>query len=380
MKFEGQIYFIIFILFLLSAGSIQSQEIDNPYIDSLNKILKTDSISNNQEQRLIILNEIANQHYIKGDFREAHSKYNEVVSDSTNGIFEREIAKALSGLSHIEWRWGDNVSAINKAIKSIEIFKAINDTANICKASDILGGIYASLGKYGEAEKTYRQILKLTGATNDSVNEGSALEHIGIVKFFEGNYDSSILYYQKSYDIFNTINAPIRAAIAKSNIGEAYLYKGNYSKAIEYLEEAITEMEKESFRSGLIFANYSLGSSKTKLGQYKEGLKHYEKALELIKITGEFREKPFVLELMSENLDQQGDHARALELYKLSAEIKDSIDNIENRAAIEEIRTRYEVAEKERKNKILSDQNKQKEASIKVKNQMLLAQFLLVYC
>ncbi|NMM48585.1 tetratricopeptide repeat-containing sensor histidine kinase [Marinigracilibium pacificum] len=365
----------LFLLIFFISISYKSEGKD--LIDSLKQEYNSVVETGNLEEQILLLNKIADQLYQVGELREAHSTYSKVVDLSMESNLLKQHARALSGLAHIDWRWGENITAIEYALESLDIFYSIGDTVNICYTSDILAGIYVSLGKLSEAEKLYVEVLEIAKKTGNRLNEAISFEHLGVVKFFEQDYKSSIEYYTKAGVIFEQLGDNLRLAISKANTGEAYLYLGEFESAIDLLCDAKEIMEMESFLSGLIFSYYSIGNCFTQLGQFDKGIKYYDMALELVKQTGEDREKPQIFKLISENYSAQGKYQESLDYFQKSVTLGDSIDNIQKTRLIEEIRTKYDFEKKEKENNALLEQNKLKEASILVQNRKIYIQYII---
>ncbi|MCV9386817.1 ATP-binding protein [Reichenbachiella ulvae] len=321
-----------------------------------------------------IRNKIADVYYQSGEFREAYADYKEGLSLADRYTLLPEKAKALEGLAHILWRYGDNVKSISSILEAIQIFKELKDTSSLVSSSNILAGIYMSTGEIDKAGEIYSETLSLAIAGKDSLGMASSYEYKGVTNFFKEDFKKAIQFYEKSLLINKQLGNSLEAGINNANIGEAYNSLGDFQLALEYFEEAENLMKKHDFKSGLIFVNYSTGVSHCGLKNFSEAFKRYQRSLELIEITGEEREKPQVLKLLSDCYAQSGDYKNAFNTHLQYVFTKDSLEHINRNIELMDIMARYEVDKKEQENLLLSKENENKAQELENKETIIFQQ------
>lgn len=316
-------------------------------------------------------------YYKQGFFAEADKQFGYVLQVANEYQVDEEQGKALMGQSHILWRYGDNVASIEKILASIDLFKSLADTVQIVEASNILGGIYLSTGEIAKAQAIYKETLDIAVAKNDSVGMASSLEYHGVIKYFENDLTQAIKYYNRSLAINLKIKNELDAGITYGNIGEAYLRMGNYNKSLKYLAVSEEILLKHNFNSGLIFTNSCIGESWMGLGNYAKAHERFDKSIALIALTGELREKPRVLSLMSTCFAAEGKYYDAYQVHQDYAEAQDSFNLSNQNEKLMNIMSKYEFEKKEQENLFLQKENQVKELELAAKQSVIKFQYLI---
>ena len=322
------------------------------------------SNSSNKSDSARWLLEIAQVEYTRGNFNLAYDQYNQVYRSCKGTVLEEFTAKSLAGMAHILWRYGDNIKATSYIIESIEIFKRLEMSGEVIASSNILAGIYMSVGKLDEAEEIYQSMLKTAIRDADSVHMAQNYSHLGVNYYYRGDFETAITYYQKALDINRLIENEKEEAINLGNLGEVYNGLSEPGKALEYFNQSKAIMERLEFNSGLIFVYYSMGESYAALGQYETSLDYYQKSIDLMDQVGEVREKAYVYQLISRNYERKGDLANALKFHQLYTKAKDSLFDVTKNNQLEEIKAKYDLDRKEQENEFLAIENERKAIEI----------------
>ncbi len=355
-----------------SAISIASYEAAEEFLLAA---LSYDNITT--EQRLSILLQLADLKYQVGDFGSAYEQYTEVLQLARANNLSNKSAQALTGLAHILWRTGDNIKSITSIIESIEIYKVLNDTTGYIEASDILAGIYMSIGKLDEAEHIYDEMLQTAIHSEDSTYIARNYGYKGVLAFFRDDFKLAIAYYNKALKINLQINDRLEVAIVYGNMGESYGRLGEFDKAIEYFNKALTIQQRLNFLSGQIFIYYSLGEIYMQKGDHIKAQELFNESLDLMNISGESREKHYVYNLIAKNYAQQGNFEKAYQFHQLFTNSKDSIFNTDKNQKLEEIRAKYDFEQQERENYFLAQQNDSKARELQQKQEVITRQYIL---
>lgn len=288
-----------------------------------------------------------------------------------------EKALALKGLAHILWRTGENVRATTFIIESIELSRKLQDTAAMITSSNILAGIYMSVGNLDDAGKLYQEALGMALGMQDSLNIAQAYEYLGVLEFFREDYYRAIDLYEQALQINLGMDRGLESGINYSNIAESLNKLGEYREALKYLKKGEKVMKRYDFLSGLIFVYYTMGDTYTHLKQYDLGIAFYQKSLELMELSGETREKQMVYGLMAENYAAQNKFQEAFIYHKRHAAAKDSLFNITKNNQLEEIRVKYDLEKKEQENFFLAKENQAKEEQLTVKQSTIRRQYIM---
>ena len=157
---------------------------------------------------------------------------------------------------------------------------------------------------------------------------------------------------------------------------------GQYDKAIKYILRA-QEIDKEfDDKKGMAISLNFLGKIYAKQGHYKYAQYFYDQALELSQeINDKYELKEIYLNI-SENQSQLNNTDEALKYYKLYAEIKDTLFNIESTKRIFEIETKYQTEQQQSQIEIQRWNLEKKEIELKqqwIQKIAILSSFILLF-
>jgi signal transduction histidine kinase len=340
--------------------------------------IENDSIEFDSESLILefYLN-YSNSLYITGEYPNSLIRYEKLKNlaiQYQNKFYE---GKARSGISHSLWRMTENVKAIEEILKAIDIFEQLADTANLIESANILGGIYVSIQKYGDARDIYQEMLEKAIQSNDSFNIAGNYEYLGIVDYFEGNYQSAIDNYKKSLEINQKGGNSFRLSINLANIAEPKMELGEYREALFLLYNAIKLQEDHDYKSVLIYSYYTIGKIHTRMQSYDSGLFYYEKSLQMMDATSETRDKHEVYRLIAQNYEKRGDFEKAYKYHQMFSVEKDSLLMSERTNRLEEIKTRYEVEAKIKENEDLLIQNSKKQRELAAQQELIQLQYAI---
>ena len=280
------------------------------------------------------------------------------------GLLKRQIGEAY-------YFKGSYDAAANCFYESIAILEKTVENAGLASSYNALAKLYRKTKDLPRSLENYDKALKIFRALNDSSGIAMIYNESGVVFEYAGQYEKAIERYNASLYIDEKKNDAEGICYALSNLAGVYTIQNKFEEAEKYLNRALTirkEM-KDSFALALNFSD---------LGNAYLTSKNYTKAKAAIDTSNIIADKMQYLELKSSNYDmlgkiaeQQGNYASALNYYRRTAALKDSLFNIQKSKQIEELNTRYETVKKE--NKIKEQQNE-----IAFRNILMVAGVILV--
>jgi signal transduction histidine kinase len=159
--------------------------------------------------------------------------------------------------------------------------------------------------------------------------------------------DSAINYFNRVMEIGKQINKVDLQALTYCNLGKAAVEKGQNEQAIVYLEKAI-ELAKNRFNDIVIDADYALGDL-----WYEQGMLKKAEAITLQAVgqTTSHNMKDVYLSgysKLARIYEAEGKYKEALRFTVALMAVKDSLVNIENAKAINQMEIKYQTSEKDR--------------------------------
>lgn len=297
------------------------------------------------------------------------------------------IADAYSELGVNYNELGDNSTAKNYLIHSIDLFEKAGKTEDVANVKSDLAVVYHDQGKYPEAISLFNEVYQMDLLSGDKRKQSSSLNNIGRMYIDWKKYETGLEYYFRSIQLLDTIADKEVLGIRYNNIGMVYQLMAKHRDAITWLEKArkIDEKERNSIKLGIryfnignsylalrdflnarinlekslsIFANTnmysriskvygSLGSLYQQEGNFTEAEKHFLHSLEMAEKGANIPEISVCYSKLYQFYKQTGNLKKALDYYELHTAAKDSIYNLQASKQIEELEAQYQNEKKE---------------------------------
>jgi tetratricopeptide (TPR) repeat protein len=140
-------------------------------------------------------------------------------------------ADAVLGVGY--WAKGDNETALDNCLKSLQIREAIGDKRSLGNSYDNLGLVYSASGENYKALENYMKALKICEEFNDKPGVAHSYHSIATVLNSMGNYDESLKYHLQCLKIRQELNDKRGLAYSYNSLGIFFRDRGNNKKAIE---------------------------------------------------------------------------------------------------------------------------------------------------
>lgn len=394
MKTNGVILVILFAFAILtSCNKKTSSENKEPVstgdslkIASLSKMLKNNSLNNNDSTDLLLkkveekssqilsgnnyafyLNKIGLICYSKSKYyyaKKYFSKSNKVFTKLKNVI---EAAKCLSNIGVIQEIEGNYDEAIKTYFDAIEIFKKNNKELAVAKIYNNIGVVFNKLEKYDKAVKYYKLSNSIKIKLNKTNLAATGYDNIGTVYEAFGKHDSALYFYQKALKLYThnvekTPEREINFATVNNNIGYILLIsKDEKDSARKYFEKSLKIFIKYNNNHGISNTYRNIGYLELLSGKYKKSSVLLNKALKLLENTNYTSEQTQILKLLSETYERNKNYEKAIFYLKKYQKINDSILYVKNIEKVNKIETRHRINEKDNQIKLLSAKNRVKD-------------------
>ncbi len=303
-------------------------------------------------------------------------------NDTIKGYFYRIQSKFL--INQLE-----NDAALKSLDKSITFYKNANNSLGIIKSMMNKGGVLYQKGETKKAIQEYINALAIAEKKGFKNEIASLYKNIGLIYYSQGKTNEALSYNHKALAIFDQLQSKKDIAATYVNIGNCYFddYQPqkallNYNKAlkfsketndnqtiakiynnigsvyindlqdtikgIDYLLDALAIKKRMNNQNDLIIQYNNIAAVYLDSRKYDLAVSYNDKAFELASKSGNLEELLHIYETYSLINSSQKDFEKAYEYHKLFSKAKDSLLNIDNLKAVEEINTKYQTAEKEK--------------------------------
>ncbi len=241
--------------------------------------------------------------------------------------------------------------SIDAAIKAE--YKPGEGMANISVADT-----YSEMGNSNNASIYYEKAITILRQTDDDVALASALINAGDEAFNTKNYELALQYFEESGALFKEQDYLIGTAYNLGNIGMVYAEQGKDSLAKSNINEAIDILEKLGDYYAISEYLTYMADIYLKQGNPTASLNYAERSLELAEKYGLKKQISESNLKLAELHEQLGDLPQSYTHYKNHIIYRDSFVNLENVASMADMRTNFEVSQKQTEVNLLNQQKR----------------------
>lgn len=261
------------------------------------------------------------------------SKYQESIDYSLESIEISKKINDLSAVAHSFKRIGvcyQNISDFENAKISYEIaIKYSIELDDKLLKADLLHNMGWLANELGDNKTAIDNYLKSLEITKDIQNvegqEAYTFNNIGQVYHEMGLFDKSLEFLNKSYKISNDLEMSNLKTLNMYNFGRLYSEKGDYELSLQYHDRGLKISIKNSDRHGEILSLQGIGHIYLDLGILDSSFHSYQKALE---ISYQIDDKKLIsssLNFIGRYFYNRGNFDRSLEFHRQSLEIENDL-------------------------------------------------------
>jgi tetratricopeptide (TPR) repeat protein len=251
-------------------------------------------------------------------------------------------------LSTLGWAYqddGDFVNALEYQKKALKIAQKYNDKWREMTAYSGIGNIYEDLGDTLNAIRYLQYYLDAATAIGSKTDRANALNTIGLVYLeIVRDYEKAYDYFVRSGDLSKATGYVLGEGVAIANIGVTFSRRKMYTEAVPFHEQSLEIVRSKK-------ASYQEMQGLDEYGETYLGLKDYDRALECFKRSialadtiGVRREK-WKYELNAGiAYEASGNLEDAVEMYKDAAA---TLTNIKNKINSEQLKRGFSELDKQ---------------------------------
>ena len=293
--------------------------------------------------------------YSSGDYDEAISILKSNISinmepeyDSLIQDKELNLALAHDLLGMVYLFKGNHNLALQEALKALKFFEHLDKPIRKADALNHLANIEFYLNNFQNVINYNLQALEVYRQHNDKFYESQVLNDIGNNYYYLHKYDSAIFYLEQSLKLAREMDSKDLAGTALNNLGKIYKELGQYGKAIRLSKEALALHESTGSRNKIVEALNDLGMVSNAQKNPQTAIDYFNRSITLGESIGVKENIKIAYFNRSKSHEMLGNAGKALEDYKTYKAIDDSILNETKTRQIEELRTIFDMENKEK--------------------------------
>ncbi len=253
---------------------------------------------------------------------------------------------------------GDLVIALENFFMSIEA--AINAEYKAGEGMAIMNvaDTYSEMGNSNNASIYYDKAITILRQSDDAIPLATALLNAGDEAFNNENYELALQYFVESGALFKEEDYLIGTAYNLGNIGMVYAEQGKDALAKSNINEAIGILEDLGDYYAISEYLTYMADIYLKQGNPAISLNYAERSLELAEKYGLKKQISESNLKLAELHEELGDLPESYAHYKNHITYRDSFVNLENVASMADMRTNFEVSQKQTEVNLLNQQKR----------------------
>jgi len=342
-------YFLIALFCLnIFKGSAQDQNV----ADSLARIYQLDDLPDTAKLELLSqlsFNEIKNYN-LSLQYAE------DLISLAQKDLNNEYLFKGYFQKGNKERILGNYKKALAAFFNSAEVAKKSKNLVREASAYDAIAGVYSLANDDENAMLYHRKGIETLRRSADAKTLASAILNMGEAFRMAGNYDSALHYFAEAEQIFGKINYPKGKFYSIGNIGMVYASQGKTGLAENDLNQAIDFLEASDDYYPVCVYLISLSDVYLQKNKIDKALSYAKRSWQLAQ-QHDLKEQIRDANLKLSELNQKDhDPEQAFNFYKKYIAARDSINNINNVQEMANLRTNFEVAQKQKEVNVLHQQ------------------------
>lgn len=275
---------------------------------------------------------------------EAHQSYLNAALKLKDTL---EIIQAFNDLGTDFRRVGALSEATNYHYEALRYADAFSDVQNSGRKPRVMalngiGNISMQLGYDADAEKYFRQALKEEIALGSEVGQAINYANLGSIFKNRQEYDSARVYYRHSLEKNIQAKSTLGIGLCYIHLGNLYKIEKKYDLAQDEYQKAYDLMEHFSDRWHWLNACIALATIHLEGGNLQAFEEYIRQAEETAKKIDSPRHVAEIYQLKHNYAIKRNDFRQALEHYKHSIAMRDSVQGIKNTNHYMDSRVNYE--------------------------------------
>jgi serine phosphatase RsbU (regulator of sigma subunit) len=310
--------------------------------------LKYRMISGDKKSTAIMYNNMGNVSYKWGDYEKALLNYQNALKIFEEINFEAGIGSCLNNIGLIYEnsvrgdKYDQNVSNYNKALeyyeKALTIWEKLQNEREIANSYNNIGNIHTK--NYSD-----KYTSKYGFYWEDSINDKD-----------RGEFTIAIEYHKKALKLREKMDDKTKIVGSLQNIGKNYSITRNFDLGLVYQEKALKLYNQQGIENSDIYTG--IGRIHHRKGNYQSALEYLKKGLTLSIKNKTNQSTKNTYAMLSNVYASMGDYKQSLDSYKKFAELQDLLVNESNAKTLNELQTKYETAEQQKKIESLNNKAK----------------------
>lgn len=253
---------------------------------------------------------------------------------------------------------GSLEEALDAYFKAAETSRIANYTAGEALSYSAIADVYSTSNNHNNAISYYKKAIATFRQTKDSIGLGTSIINAGDEYLNNKNFDTALLYFAEAKLIFEKVTYLSGIGYSFGNMGMAYANIGEGEKAEKNINEAIRILEQTEDYIPVCEYLISMADIYTEKKDNESAMSYAKRSLQLAIQYGLKEQISNANLKLSQLYEKAGSYNEAFKYYKDHVSYRDSVNNIASVQKMADLRTNYEVSQKQVEVDLLNVQKK----------------------
>ncbi|MEM7187375.1 MAG: tetratricopeptide repeat protein, partial [Bacteroidota bacterium] len=289
------------------------------------------------------------------DYDNARKEFEKVLERALVEDDKNDISRCYNNIALCYSYTGDYDGSLEMHIQSAKLAEEIGDPLSLAKSYNNMGLVYFDLEDYEKSEEYLLKSLELKKAqgadltvVGSYLNLGNTLRKRGVLDKDSVQLYKARDYYQSALELGQETGYQRGMNIAYTNLALVETSLGNYDNGVSYGLEAVKISNELQSVVSEMTARINLADAYRLRKQFAPAQEQIDLGLALAREAGnKFVEKEALL-ILSKIKSDNGDYKNGLAFYEAYKTLEDSISSTEIKNRVNELETKFKVAEQER--------------------------------
>lgn len=248
--------------------------------------------------------------------------------------------------------------ALDAYLKAVDAARLARYTAGEALSYSAIADVYSTSEHHSTAITYYKKAIATFRKTTDTLGLATALINAGDEYLKNKNYKTALRYFNESKLLFEQINYLSGKAYSLGNMGMVYANTGKNNLAERYINEAIKILEAAEDNSPICEYLISMCTIYRDKEDMHMAMNYAKRSLVLAQRYGLKEQISNANLKLYELYEKEGKASEALKYYKAHIAYRDSVNNINTVQKMADLRTNFEVSQKQAEVDLLNVQKK----------------------
>lgn len=258
-----------------------------------------------------------------GDYRTAEQTYKEVLTASAGELPRK--ARTLDSLGHLYFEMGRFGLAERLYRQAVRTFRRAEDKAGLASSYRHLSELFRRQRRWEASLRYSRKALVLLQPQGASHTVGRLLLNTGIIYRIKGQWGPALAHFQQAHGVFRGLQDGLGTALALQQQGRTYFFRGDWDQALYLTKESLRKLQDLRSDGEICTTLRNLGEIYLALGDLRQAEHHLRVGLALSQKRDDLFLGAQFRSCLGQVCKAQEDFPQALEHFKVCLTMMENI-------------------------------------------------------